>query len=103
MCPPDVSTGGLSKRGEAGKNNTMRIEILVYEDNIKSAVRYCIMIGQKPTLKNVRSAIKMMLTKYGEQWVVEPTFDEIEDEVVDWGTAEVLAEKIAPQFYDKIF
>jgi hypothetical protein len=44
-----------------------------------------------------------MATKYGECWVVEPTFDDIEGEIIDWETANNQAEIIAPKYYDKIY
>ncbi len=82
----------------------MKVDILIYEDNIKSAVQHCIMIGKKPTIRNVKSIIREMVVKYGEVWTTEPTFDTFEeDTVVSWEEAEKLAQEIAPSFFDKIF
>jgi hypothetical protein len=81
----------------------MKVDIQIDEDAILSAVRYCIMVGIKPTINNVKREIRCMVIKYGECWVVEPTFDDIEDEIIDWGNANIQAEIIAPKYYDKIY
>jgi hypothetical protein len=80
----------------------MRVEIPIYEDNIKSAVRFLIMEGKRPTLANVRSIIKEMIIKYGEVWTTEPTFDDC-IEIVDFDTAGKIAIPIAEKLYSKIY
>jgi hypothetical protein len=81
----------------------MKVDIQIDEHAILSAVRHCIMVGIKPTINNVKKEIRVMATKYGECWVVEPTFDDIEGEIIDWETANNQAEIIAPKYYDKIY
>lgn len=36
------------------------------EEAILSTIRYCIMVGIKPSINNVKREIKAMVTKYGE-------------------------------------
>jgi hypothetical protein len=82
----------------------MKVNILIYEDNIDAAVAELIRRGEKPTLKNVKALIAEMIIANGEVWTTEPTFEEnLHAEVVDVYTAIDLAKKIAPKFYDKIF
>lgn len=82
----------------------MKIEIQVSENSIISAVRHLIMIGRKPTLKNTKALIREMLTQYGEMWDIEPTIDDFPEQIiVEFDEAEKIAQKIAPEFYSKIY
>lgn len=82
----------------------MKVNIVIYEDNIKAAVVELIRRGVKPTLKNTKALIAEMITANGEVWTTEPNFEEdLYPEKVDVYTAIEQAKKIAPKFYDKIF
>lgn len=96
----------------------MRIDFLIHENCIDSAVQYLLIIGDNPTLKKVKSVIKQMVYLHGESWITEPTIDEIgfndiinkskamidiETGNIDWENVILKAKPIAEKYYDLIF